>query len=372
MKRAVSERMMSHRAELSNKALAKYLPVFSVLALGGLFAIAFLPMLWREAGDTPLNMTVTVAYFVGAGVATVVLAMSLFFPKAVLKHVSLLTVTLIAVMFFTLSSAFYYQPSKTWSVGVATMVLVASGTVLYSQKWVLLSVLLGWSAFLVPSLMLWNEARNNEVIIFWRTYSMMLLFASLCAFFIHRYVHTYIGSLSGLTERAVISAESDKLTGLLNRTGLENVYAIISGRTSDFSSSHAQVVEKFQNSHTIGMIFLDMNGLKKINDTYGHLEGDKAICLIAEALKASTRWGEDICARWGGDEFIVLSAGGSLSEKILQQRMDYWLAENSNRVVPFPVSVAVGEAVLITTEASFDYVLNLADEHMYKKKPQRS
>lgn len=216
---------------LSDRALAKYLPVFAVLVVSGLVAIAFLPLLWREPGDSPLVFPVTLAFFAGLAVATAILAVSLLFPHLSLKYASALAITLIGIMFFTLSSSFYYNPTKTWSVGVATMVLVASGTVLPNRRWVLVSVLFGWIAFIVPSVMLWRQnGGDTTVTIFWRTYSMMLLFSSLNAFFIHRYVHTYITSLSGLTERAVLSAESDKLTGLLNRNGLENLYAVLSGK----------------------------------------------------------------------------------------------------------------------------------------------
>jgi hypothetical protein len=155
--------MVSQRAALSNEALAKYLPVFAVLTLGGLFAIAFLPLWWREPGDSPANPAVTAAYFVGAGVAVVVLGLSLFLPRMMLKYVSVLAITLVAVMFFTLSSAFYYHPGKMWPVGVAAMVLVASGTVLYERKWVLTSVLLGLAAFLIPTILLADEARGGDL-----------------------------------------------------------------------------------------------------------------------------------------------------------------------------------------------------------------
>ena len=66
MKRAVSERMMSHRAELSNKALAKYLPVFSVLALGGTVRYRVPSDAVALAGDTP-NMICHCRLFLGAG-----------------------------------------------------------------------------------------------------------------------------------------------------------------------------------------------------------------------------------------------------------------------------------------------------------------
>ena len=59
---------------------------------------------------------------------------------------------------------------------------------------------------------------------------------------------------------------------------------------------------------------MDLDGLKYINDTYGHKEGDFAIKSVAEVISASCG-PTDICGRLGGDEFVVLGIGGSFAER---------------------------------------------------------
>lgn len=96
---------------------------------------------------------------------------------------------------------------------------------------------------------------------------------------------------------ALLSAETevatrDPLTGLLNREGLERW---LGGTETDGLPMPS-----------MGVILLDLDGFKEINDTRGHPAGDRLLQGVAGALLASTRPG-DIAVRWGGDEFVVLS-----------------------------------------------------------------
>lgn len=86
-------------------------------------------------------------------------------------------------------------------------------------------------------------------------------------------------------------ATRDPLTGLLNREGLERW---LGGPTTDGLPIPA-----------MGVILIDLDGFKSVNDTFGHLVGDRLLSEVAESLLAATR-PEDVAARWGGDEFIVL------------------------------------------------------------------
>ena len=87
-------------------------------------------------------------------------------------------------------------------------------------------------------------------------------------------------------------AVTDALTGLYNRHKLDEVLATEFERARRYK-------------RPLSIIMLDMDGLKTINDTYGHPAGDVALKIVADAIRKTTRRG-DLPARFGGDEFIVL------------------------------------------------------------------
>lgn len=84
----------------------------------------------------------------------------------------------------------------------------------------------------------------------------------------------------------------DQLTGLANRT----LFYEMSEKVLDIAK---------RNSYLIGLMFIDVDKFKNINDTYGHEVGDKVLVKVADILKKSTRK-NDIVARYGGDEFLIL------------------------------------------------------------------
>jgi diguanylate cyclase (GGDEF)-like protein len=84
----------------------------------------------------------------------------------------------------------------------------------------------------------------------------------------------------------------DSLTGVLNRTGLTNFYAreLERSRTADL---------------TVGVMLIDLNDFKHVNDTWGHAAGDTALCAVACALQDALR-AHDRIGRMGGDEFAIV------------------------------------------------------------------
>lgn len=85
----------------------------------------------------------------------------------------------------------------------------------------------------------------------------------------------------------------DPLTGVYSRTSfVEQAQAILERA-------------KFRGD-TVGCLLLDLDFFKRVNDVHGHLVGDKALVTLAEAIKHEIRAGQDVAARWGGEEFVVL------------------------------------------------------------------
>ncbi len=142
----------------------------------------------------------------------------------------------------------------------------------------------------------------------------------------------------------------DTLTGLYNRSFLE---------------------EEMQRLDTerqlpISVLMIDLNGLKLVNDTYGHSKGDEMLQAVAKVLKNSCRK-EDFIARWGGDEFVILLPQTKLKKaEIISKR----IKNNCQGVYAgeVPISLASGAAVKDTTETPLTDVLKEAEDNMYKQK----
>ncbi|HEV2520735.1 MAG TPA: diguanylate cyclase [Candidatus Acidoferrales bacterium] len=148
----------------------------------------------------------------------------------------------------------------------------------------------------------------------------------------------------------------DDLTGLYNRRG--------------FVALGGQHLRMIQRKGAALLIYLDLDDLKLINDTYGHLEGNRALMVTANILRSSFRQ-SDILARLGGDEFCVLmtDAGQDSAQQVrkrLQQRTDFVNALSSWR---FRLSLSVGIAdVPVVRQPSLDDLLRVADALMYEEK----
>lgn len=105
-------------------------------------------------------------------------------------------------------------------------------------------------------------------------------------------------------EKALLSATSDPLTGLLNRRAFEN----------DF----LRLVKLMQRENKpLVLLFIDIDHFKQINDKFGHLVGDMALKTVAECIRDEARRPFDLCCRWGGEEF-VLALPNSKPEKGLE------------------------------------------------------
>jgi diguanylate cyclase (GGDEF)-like protein len=86
-------------------------------------------------------------------------------------------------------------------------------------------------------------------------------------------------------------ASTDALTGLVNRHGLKRQLQIRADRGQPYT-----------------IYFIDLNGFKPVNDTYGHRAGDQLLAYLGRRL--GTQFSGHVVARLGGDEFVVVAAGG--------------------------------------------------------------
>ena len=149
----------------------------------------------------------------------------------------------------------------------------------------------------------------------------------------------------------------DELTGLYNRRGF---------------LIHAD--DRCKLANRLGtrevLVFADVDGLKAINDTFGHSAGDEALVVAAQLLRASFRE-SDVVARLGGDEFVVLALMDRIENQeiplaTLKGRLDAWNAQGARR---FRLSMSIG-ATLLEPGARLEELLDAADREMYAKKQE--
>jgi diguanylate cyclase (GGDEF)-like protein len=110
----------------------------------------------------------------------------------------------------------------------------------------------------------------------------------------------------------------------------------------------------------------DVNGLKLINDAFGHLEGDKVLSQVAKILRESCRK-EDVIARWGGDEFTIFlpKTSNSVTSEVMD-RIRIGCSEASQGPVKF--SIALGAGTKDNPSQHVQGILKEAEERMYRNK----
>ncbi len=166
-----------------------------------------------------------------------------------------------------------------------------------------------------------------------------------------------LNQLRGDLKRSKVDALTDPLTALPNRRALLNMYHQL-----DFSDCNG-------NPERRGLMVVDVDRLKQVNDHLGHLKGDELIQLVAATLKSKLRLG-DVLARIGGDEFVVLFndlPAGDWGE-VMIARMRQALAELPPLIHGEPISASFGFAEIPSTGAPFDAVFGAADARMYGDK----
>lgn len=149
----------------------------------------------------------------------------------------------------------------------------------------------------------------------------------------------------------------DTLTGIYNRAGF-------------FKLSECIVNECVKDHIPICVIFMDVDGLKTVNDKYGHDEGDVLIRNIATILKNAKHHGE-IIMRYGGDEFVLLAANytdaqAEASIRKIEEGMDLY---NSTSDKPYLLDASIGYCITtLSNKDELNLLIENADHEMYKKK----
>jgi diguanylate cyclase (GGDEF)-like protein len=151
-------------------------------------------------------------------------------------------------------------------------------------------------------------------------------------------------------------AVSDPLTGLANYRRLLDVLENETERTN-------------RTARPFSVLLLDVDGLKKINDSYGHLVGSRSICRLADVLRIHCR-AIDTAARYGGDEFaLVLPESEEVEAQRVADRIRAVMESDEEKP---PLSASIGIAVYRGDGERIEKLLNEADKNLYIEKARRT
>jgi diguanylate cyclase (GGDEF)-like protein/PAS domain S-box-containing protein len=147
-------------------------------------------------------------------------------------------------------------------------------------------------------------------------------------------------------------AVTDPLTGLANYRRLVEVL-------------DAEIKRFDRTRRPFSLLLLDLDGLKRINDTYGHLAGSRALCRVGEVLGTVCRV-IDTPARYGGDEFAVIlpESNREIAEGVAERIANRFRTQSENP----PISVSLGIAVCPDDGATVNFLLEKADRELYQMK----
>lgn len=119
---------------------------------------------------------------------------------------------------------------------------------------------------------------------------------------------------------------------------------------------------------------IDIDYFKLFNDYYGHLEGDKAIVAVADCIQKIFRRGEDIVARFGGEEFICVTLNktkseiSELAEKLKVELSRKQIKHAKSQLSELLLTVSIGSALNKGEETNIEKVVALADQALYEAK----
>lgn len=349
----MTQRAVAREAELAEDTRLRYAgasasvlgPVTAIVSL--LYALLALAHLMVLGGDTGRTMSlVAAATALGVGAVSVIwyrLHVRLQFANFLLASV--------LVVAFGNSGLHMHLTGQAMQTTNFMLVIIACGLGLLATGWNVAVTLVGWAVWLAAASQLPDEDLTH-----WIFSMLMATFVGQLARFSRRRsldtaAHAY-GRIEELSLR-------DPLTGLANRRGLVvRGTELLSIARQTGSDAHAT--------------FIDVDGLKEVNDTHGHDAGDAVLIAVAEGLNAAFAE-SDVIARWGGDEFAVVSLGASPARTDLEARIRRAVSDATTvSTTVWPGQISIGLVRL--TDHTGDDLENLllrADQDMYETRRRK-
>lgn len=259
------------------------------------------------------------------------------------------------VIFITACNATYSQVvvgDALWTTNI-TIITIGAGMCIVAWRWSLATALASmatWFFFAAPP---FGSAQ-------WRSGSISVLFGFFAAGIINTGRRHSLARLLRVTQEAERAAVVDSLTQVYNRRGLALV------------ASHIVRTAR-RTGEPVGVLVVDVDRFKAVNDKLGHQAGDRVLVAVAQALQATGR-DSDVVARWGGDEFVVITLGAApdaddLAHRVEQDLFSRGIAGGNGQ--PIRVSVGTANVAAVVDPDAIDVLIAEADAEMYAGRAQR-
>jgi len=166
----------------------------------------------------------------------------------------------------------------------------------------------------------------------------------------------YQRNLKESNDQLTTIASKDSLTGLANRRAM-------------FQQLETEIRRVRRHGHSLGIIGVDIDDFKQVNDTHGHEAGDSVLTNVAQALEGHLR-SEDGCARWGGEEFLIALPHSNQSDTVkAAEKLRAVVADLDIRyyTIAIPVTISLGVATLGESH-TLDDIIRAADNALLRAK----
>ncbi len=253
---------------------------------------------------------------------------------------------LLAINFYSIAVGIYKDPTQ-YAVAFSATIFIAP--VLFVERTHRMNIFSTVMELLFITLSFYEKSRSTAMMDFLNSICFWMLSCFLCAYLNHIRISDILLRKSIQTE-----ADFDVLTSVLKK------------------SSFVREVQRFlHGGRSCGTLFIiDIDNFKNINDTYGHMVGDKIISSIALCIKKTFRT-SDLIGRFGGDEFIVFMPN-NLKEKMAAQKSENVINLVKNTVFlpdsEKSATVSVGSAVTAANSEKYETLFMKADAALYKAK----
>lgn len=167
---------------------------------------------------------------------------------------------------------------------------------------------------------------------------------------LHKTMQKAINSMQSQINVLSFEAQKDTLTSLNNRRTMDKVLA-----------------EWSRNQVPFSYIIIDIDHFKNVNDTYGHQRGDEVLTFLAVLLMESSGI-DDICCRYGGEEFVILTPGTDLDYAYLLAEKIRKAAERTESPIGKSITISAGIAASSRPDEEIEAIMGRADAALYQSK----